>query len=61
MNLTKPRLSRADKGGLLLCVAVYGSLFGARLAGASWLLAALVAALMWVHVGVFLTRRLSSP
>ena len=58
MSGRRPRLSRADKVSYLLCLLVYGTLFGARYAGASWLAAGLLALVVWVQAGVYLTRNL---
>lgn len=53
----RPRLTRADKGALILCAWVYGTLFGTHAAGVPWAPAAGLAALAWVVVGVYVSRR----
>lgn len=58
MSNPKPRLSRADKVSYLLCLLVYGTLFTAHYAGASWLAAGILALIVWVQAGLYLTRNL---
>lgn len=59
MSGQKPRLSRADKVSYLPCLLVYGTLFAAHYAGASWLAAGLLALIVWVQAGVHLTGNLT--